>query len=290
MDADHSFDMTTASRPSSAAASTAMAEMMPVTGTWPLRNPSSRERSSCGSISRSARRMGSPVTAAGRSMASKRSPGRLTMNSAGSARSRIISTVTIESMPPPKGTRGRPGPAAGAAGPRRGGRAAGPGRALDAQAGQVQAVAVAELGQAVQIERAQERPLGAGDRGVAQVDDRRGGRLVVGHPGQQVHQPRGLRHGLAVPAAGFAWHGDLLGETAVADGVAAGQQPAGRIDLVPVVPERRGVHVSSLGFSRATAAIRPHGRAARSLKNNSGPWLFMPRLSGTRLAVLSPLP
>ncbi len=73
MDADHSFDMITASRPSSAAASTAMAEMMPVTGTWPLRNPSSRERSSCGSISRSARRMGSPVTAAGRSMASNRS-------------------------------------------------------------------------------------------------------------------------------------------------------------------------------------------------------------------------
>ncbi len=116
MDADHSFDMTTASRPSSAAARTAMAEMMPVTGTWPLRNPRSRERSSCGSISRSARRIGSPVTAAGRSIASNWSPGRLTMNSAGSARSRIISAVTIESMPPPNGTRGRPGPAGGVAG------------------------------------------------------------------------------------------------------------------------------------------------------------------------------
>ena len=84
-DADHSLDITTASRPSSAAAMTAIAEMMPVTGTCPLRNPSSRERSSRGSISRSARATGSPVTAAGRSIASKRSPGRLTTNSATSA-------------------------------------------------------------------------------------------------------------------------------------------------------------------------------------------------------------
>ena len=85
-----------------------MAERIPVTGTWPLRNPRSRERSSWESISRSARMTGSPLTAAGRSMASNKSPGLLTMNSAGSARSRIISMVTMESMPPPNGTRGRP--------------------------------------------------------------------------------------------------------------------------------------------------------------------------------------
>src|SRR6185437_4481375 len=38
-DADHSLDITTASRSSSTAASTAMADRMPVTGTWPLRKP-----------------------------------------------------------------------------------------------------------------------------------------------------------------------------------------------------------------------------------------------------------
>ena len=39
MDADHSFDMTTASRPSSTAARTAMADRIPVTGTCPFRKP-----------------------------------------------------------------------------------------------------------------------------------------------------------------------------------------------------------------------------------------------------------
>ena len=43
----------------------AIADRIPVTGTCPLRKPSSAERSSCGSISRSARTTGSPVTAAG---------------------------------------------------------------------------------------------------------------------------------------------------------------------------------------------------------------------------------
>ena len=74
-----------------------------MTGTWPLRKPSSADRSSCWSISRPARTTGSPVTAAGRSMASNRSPGLFTTNSAASPRPRISSTVTIESMPPPKG-------------------------------------------------------------------------------------------------------------------------------------------------------------------------------------------
>ena len=108
MDADHSLDITTASRPSSAAAMIAMAEMIPVTGTWPFRKPSSAERSSCPSISRSARTMGSPVTAAGASMAANRSPGRPTMNNAGALCCRTSSTVTIESIPPPNGTSGRP--------------------------------------------------------------------------------------------------------------------------------------------------------------------------------------
>ena len=109
IDADHSLDITTASRPSSTAAMTAIADRMPVTGTWPLRKPSSADRSSCGSISRPARTIGSPVTAAGRSMASNRSPGRLMMNSAALPRPRTSSTVTIESMPPPNGMSRRAG-------------------------------------------------------------------------------------------------------------------------------------------------------------------------------------
>ena len=107
-EADHSLDITTVSRSLSVAASTAIAEMMPVTGTWPLRKPSSAERSNCGSISRPARRTGRPLTAAGRSIAANRSPGRLTTKSTmSSVRLRMPSTVTIESMPPPKGMSGR---------------------------------------------------------------------------------------------------------------------------------------------------------------------------------------
>jgi hypothetical protein len=69
-------------------------------------------------MARSARTTGTPVTAAARSMAAKRSPGRSTTNRAASPRSRTSSTVTIESIPPPKGTSGRSSalPLAGAGG------------------------------------------------------------------------------------------------------------------------------------------------------------------------------
>ena len=96
---------------------TAMADRIPVTGTWPFRKPSSADRSSCWSISRPARTTGSPVTAAGRSMAAKRSPGLLMTNSAASPRPRISSTVTIESMPPPKGMSMACGPPGSRPGP-----------------------------------------------------------------------------------------------------------------------------------------------------------------------------
>ena len=109
-DADHSLDITTASRSPSTAARTAIADRMPVTGTCPLRNPSSADRISCWSISRPARTTGSPLTAAGRSIASNRSPGLLTTNSATSARCRTCSTDTIESIPPPNGTSARSPP------------------------------------------------------------------------------------------------------------------------------------------------------------------------------------
>src|SRR5580704_12315627 len=131
-DADHSFDITTTSRSSRTAARTAMAEMTPVTGTCPLRNPSSADRSSCGSISRPARTTGSLLTSAGRSMAANRSPGLLTTNSATSAATlRTPSTVTMESMPPPNGTSARPSRAGAGVGAGAGGCAGAPGT-LDA--------------------------------------------------------------------------------------------------------------------------------------------------------------
>ena len=74
-DADHSLDSTTASRRSSTAATTAAAVITAVTGTCPLRNPSSSERRTRGSISRAMRVTGRPVAAAASSMAAKRSPG-----------------------------------------------------------------------------------------------------------------------------------------------------------------------------------------------------------------------
>ena len=109
-EADHSLDSTTASRRSRTAATRAAAVMIAVTGTWPLRNPSSAERRTSGSMVRVTRVTGSPDTAAASSMAVKRSPGGSTTNNAASGWSAAsASTVTIESMPPPKGIRGRPG-------------------------------------------------------------------------------------------------------------------------------------------------------------------------------------
>ena len=49
-EADHSLDRTTASRPSSTAATTAAAVMTAVIGTCPLRKPNSAERGNWGSI------------------------------------------------------------------------------------------------------------------------------------------------------------------------------------------------------------------------------------------------
>src|SRR5699024_1680734 len=121
IDADHSLLITTASCPPTTAASTAIAERTPVTGTCPFRKPSSRERRNCGSSSRSARTTGSPVTAAGCSIASSRSPGRFTTNNDGdrdgdAAADRSSSTVTRESTPPPNGINAVPAGAENPAG------------------------------------------------------------------------------------------------------------------------------------------------------------------------------
>ncbi len=109
-DADHSLESTTASRPSSTAATTAAAVTTAVTGTCPFRKPISTDRRTSGSIRRPTRRTGRPETAAASSMAAKRSSSGWTTQSAASGWSPAsASTVTIESMPPPKGISGRPG-------------------------------------------------------------------------------------------------------------------------------------------------------------------------------------
>ena len=71
-DADHSLESTTASRPSSTAATSAAAVMTAVMGTWPLRNLCSEERRTKGSMVRTTRVTGSAATAAASSMAAKR--------------------------------------------------------------------------------------------------------------------------------------------------------------------------------------------------------------------------
>ena len=84
--------------------------MIAVTGTCPLRNPSSGERRTKGSMVRTMRVTGSPVTAAASSMAAKRWLGGSTTHSAAPGWSATSdATVTMESMPPPNGIRGRPG-------------------------------------------------------------------------------------------------------------------------------------------------------------------------------------
>ena len=140
-------------------------------------------------------------------------------------------------MPPPNGTSGRTGVAArqSAGGGLAGRVGAG---AVDPQGGQVQAVAVAELAEPVEVERAQEPALGVGDGVVAQVDDRRGGGLVVRDPGQQEHQPGGPVDGRVVPLAAAGERDPLL-EFPVAERVPAGQQRAARVKAVSPVAERR---------------------------------------------------
>src|SRR5581483_12395800 len=56
---------------------------------------------------------------------------------------------------------------------------------------QVEAVAVGELAEALEVELAEEGFLRVGQRGLAEVDHGRRRGLVVGDAGQQEHQPGG---------------------------------------------------------------------------------------------------
>ena len=192
---------------------TAMAERMPVTGTWPLRKPElggadagpgvDRPR---GPDHRQAGDGGRPVRwrRSGRPVGSPRRGRR-----PGGGR-RTASTVTIESMPPPKGTSGPVG--------RRwtGHRPVGAGRLGpdDLEAGEIEPVAVGELAQALEVEGPQERPLGVGG------GQCRPGRPPAGRPSCSTRRRPGgrpagpPRRSTAAEPVAPGLEGDLLGEAA----------------------------------------------------------------------------
>ena len=263
-DADHSFDITTASRPSSTAASTAMAEIMPVMGTWPLRKPSSRDRSTCGSSSRSARTTGRPVDRGGSSMAAKRSPGRPTTNSAArparphefDGHDRVDAAAERHQRPPLAAHGRRPG-----SGVER--------RRLDAQAGQVEPVAVGELAQPVHVERAQEGGARRGRRACRQLDHGRRRGLVVRHARQQVDQ-RAASVDLGPSHRPPPGKATPLDERPAVERVAAGQRAA--VDVVALVAEdvADGLAHRRSRAERREAAAGPLGPVAEERRRPAG--------------------
>ena len=126
---------------------------------------------------------------------------------------------------------------------------------LDLQPGQVEAVAVGELAQALDVEGAQEGPFGGGGHRVAQVDDGRGRSLVVRDAEEQKDQP-GRRPGGRAGPVPLGPEGHALGEVPLADRVPTGQPAQPGVDLVAVIAEpvggRRGV--GHWGLSRGARA------------------------------------
>src|SRR4029077_1653078 len=101
-----------------------------------------------------------------------------------------------------------------------------PGRPFDAQRGQVHVVAVGELPQALEVELAEESALPVGDRSLAEVDDLRRGRLVVGNPGEQENQPGRRLSGRRIPVSSLAQR-DPFFEVPSIQAIPAGQQARG---------------------------------------------------------------
>ena len=179
-------------------------------------------------------------------MAAKRSPGRPTTNSAGSATGRTSSTVTIESMPPPNGTSGRArrsgrataGERRRAPAPRSAGRT-GPGRCGRRTRPAVDVVRAQEL----DLVRPERRPA------ARPPAERRSCSTTRPPAGTPSGRPR-RRVGPSRPAAG---EGEALGEAALAQRVAAGQRAGRRVDVVAVVAEALG-HATEAGQGGEAAA------------------------------------
>ena len=276
-EADHSLDSTTASRRSRTAATNAAALMMAVTGTCPLRNPSSAERRTRGSMVRTTRLDGQPghcggVLNGGEALSRAARRHRVRRRGGPPASD---ATVTMESMPAAERDEGPAG--GGLEGDRRHGAGV---RAFDAQSAQVEAIAVGELTQAVDVEAAEEVPLRHRRREVAQVDHGGGRGLVVRDAREQVEDAHGGHDCRVVPVAA-RFEGEALGEGVGVRGVAADDDRARRVDGVTVVAEPVGWWHAGWGVARrsgpahataqpapdrpqsarrASRAKRPHGR------------------------------
>ena len=266
------MDITTASRPPRAAASTAIAEMMPVTGTCPLQEaelggaqqlrvdlpPGPQHRQPADRGRPLDRR--EPVTRAAddeeRDVAGPLADAlhghdRVDAAAEGDKRAQAALPLAVSLAV----RRALAWPSAGAAGRVRGLRR------LDAQVAEVEAVAVGVLAQARQVELAQEGPLAAGQRGVAEVDHRRRGRLVIGDAREQVDEPRGGAGRGRVPGgAGRERH--PFRELPPVERVPAGQQPPVGVGGEPFVPEDlpargRGLREKHLAESSPASLARP---------------------------------
>ena len=104
--AERSMPITTSAEPMATAVSTAIAEVMAVTGTWPLVAPAATRSRRAGSRRRATPSSGRPSAAARCSWA----PTGFTVNSSPSGTS---DATRAESLPPPTGTRGGTEPGAG---------------------------------------------------------------------------------------------------------------------------------------------------------------------------------
>src|ERR1019366_8777444 len=105
-EADRSLLMTTEDRRWAIAATRARLERIAVTGTCPSSQPEALDERILSSRRLRQRTIGSPVLDAGRSIAANRSEPFDSTKSASSASTASSVTVTIESIPPPKGTSG----------------------------------------------------------------------------------------------------------------------------------------------------------------------------------------
>ena len=170
--------------------------------------------------------------------------------------------MTIESIPPPKGTSGRvdcglsgsPGRRLGGGSGRRAGVAtAGVARpAVDAQVGEVQLVAVGEFTEPVEVEAAEELALHGGGADLTQVDPCGCGGLVVGDAYEQEHQPGRGVDGLGGRCGPAVDTRIPLLETPLVQRVSAGEQAGRGIEPVPVVAE--GVPAPRAGRAQQASA------------------------------------
>ena len=200
IDVDHSFDMTTVSRSSRAAAMTAIADKIPVTGTRPPGCLDSCGRCIWSSVSRSAPHDGK-IGDSGRAFDGLQRAARPVNYEQcwlGALADEFGCNYRVHAA-----TEGdeRPATSPGSCGPLR--HRGLSHRAFDTEARQIQAVAVGIVTQTVDIELAQELSFPVSDCRATKVDHLRCGGLVVRNACEQEDQARCCRDRRVVPVTGF---------------------------------------------------------------------------------------